>query len=225
MKNKDFGLGRMHIEDPRDAQFPIAAAIAKPAKQRTSRYWNANGWWGNQGNSPKCVGYSWAHWVEDGPVTHSGQAPIVTPDYIYKEAQIVDEWVGVNYEGTSVRAGAKVLQYAGFIDTYHWAMKESDIANAILTTGPVVIGSNWYETMFEPDKDGLIKIGGEIAGGHAFLLNGVSMKDKLYRIKNSWGKDWGKKGHAFISFDDVEKLLSDNGEACLALELKLATEK
>lgn len=36
-------------------------------------------------------------------------------------------------------------------------------------------------------------------------------------FKNSWG-DWRKDGHAFISIDDMKRLLKEDSEACLAVE-------
>ncbi len=210
-------FGRIEAPDSRDRAFMMSAVIPE-APQRTSRYWNSSGWWGNQGPHPYCVGFSWAHWVEDGPVTHKGMAPVVPPEEIYSEAQKIDEWPGEDYEGTSVRAGAKYLQSKGTISEYRWAWDVQTIADAILTKGPVVVGTNWYYDMFEPDEKGIIKVGGQIVGGHAYLLNGVNTKKQLFRIKNSWGRNWGKKGHAYISFDDMAQLIAAQGEACLAIE-------
>lgn len=217
MPNNPFPLGRIHAPDERDGLFRLSAIVTEEPKI-TYRYWYANGWWGNQGNSPKCVAYSWTHWVEDGPVTHKGVAPIVNPDELYNEAQLVDEWQGEDYDGTSVRAGAKALQQRGLISEYRWAWDADTVANTILTLAPVVVGTNWYENMFYPDASGLIKVGGSIAGGHAYVLDGVNTKTKLFRIKNSWGRDWGKEGFAYISFDDMNSLIKDAGEACLASE-------
>ena len=42
-----------------------------------------------------------------------------------------------------------------------------------LNVGPVVVGTNWYYGMFYPDTTGLIKIRGGLAGGHAYVINGV----------------------------------------------------
>lgn len=167
-----------------------------------------------------CVGYSWAHWLEDGPVTQKGPPPIVHPDLIYHEAQKVDEWEGEGYEGTSVRAGAKVLQSLGFISEYNWAWDLETLVQSILTVGPVVVGTHWYSDMFYPNTSGVIKVGGELMGGHAYVINGVNKKTKLLRLKNSWGSTWGRRGHGYISFDDMKRLISENGEVCLGVEVK-----
>ena len=184
----------------------------------TSRYWDANVWWGNQGNTPQCVGYAWAHWIADGPIIHSGVQPPVNPTTIYREAQKIDEWPGENYAGTSVRGGAKYLSNTSKIGNYYWAYDIQTLINTILQLGPVVVGTNWYYNMFFPNPNGVIRIGGSLSGGHAYVLNGVDTVNKLFRIKNSWGKSWGKSGHAFISFADMTRLINERGEICLAIE-------
>ena len=213
-------LGRVHIPDSRDKNYLIENKLTLPKTILTSKYWDANGWWGNQGNTPQCVGYAWAHWIEDGPVGHDGLPPIVHPTLIYREAQKIDEWVGENYDGTSVRGGAKYLKTTNKISSYLWTYDINVLINTLLTNGPVVVGTNWYTSMFTPDRNGLIRVLGRKAGGHAYIINGVDTKTKLFRIKNSWGKNWGKSGHAYISFTDMARLIKENGEVCLAIENK-----
>jgi hypothetical protein len=218
-------LGRVYIEDKRDLNYLIKnnqrtlQQISTPPKVLTQRYWDANGWWGDQGNKPQCVGYSWAHWLEDGPIQQSGIPPIIKPFDIYKNAQKLDEWYGENYDGTSVRGAVKYLKNIGKVKSYYWAFDVQTLSETILKLGPVVVGTNWYNGMFYPNKNGLIKISGQMVGGHAYLINGVDTKTKQFRIKNSWGKSWGKGGHAFISFNDMSRLIKENGEICLAIEL------
>ena len=59
-------------------------------------------------------------------------------------------------------------------------------------------------------------------GGHALCVVGYddNVGGGAFKIANSWGKNWGKSGHAFISFSDMEKLIKQNGEVCLAIENK-----
>ena len=220
-----YELGRNYIEDKRDSNYLIKNNLQKlqntnkPSQSLTSRYWDANGWWGDQGRTSQCVGYSWAHWLEDGPIQQSGIPPIIKPIDIYKNAQKIDEWLGENYDGTSVRAGAKYLQSIKKIKSYYWAYDLQTLINTIMKIGPVVVGTNWYMGMYYPDKKGLIKISGRIAGGHAYVINGVDTKTKQFRLKNSWGKSWGQNGHAFISFNDMSRLIKERGEICLATEI------
>lgn len=220
-------FGRIQIIDDRDGNYPMSALLAKAEKDstKTSRYWYANGWWGDQGGEPQCVAYAWLHWAEDGPVTQvplaRGADPVMPPGKLYKQAQKMDEWPGENYAGTSVRAGAKVLQQYGVIRAYYWAARLREVIDAILFSGPVVVGTDWYEGMMDLDPDGKVHPTGRLIGGHAYVLNGVNTKKSVFRLKNSWGKEWGKGGHAIISFRDFRTLLQRNGEACLASEVRI----
>ena len=213
-----FTLGRIHAPDERDSKYTIKQLL-KPSSLRLYRYWNDNGWWGDQGNTPQCVAFAWTHWVEDGPVTHPGKAPIVVPSELYTAAQRIDEWPGENYDGTSVRAGAKVLQSLGRISAYHWAWDATTLVDAVLNLGPVVVGTNWYSGMFYPVND-VIHATGVIAGGHAYVINGVNLKKGLVRVKNSWGREWGGDGRVWMEIETLEKLIGEDGEACLATEIK-----
>jgi hypothetical protein len=215
-----YGLGRRHAPDQRDHGFLLREVVPAPTREIQYRYWFQNGWWGDQADTPQCVGYAWAHFLEDGPLTQLGPGPILAPSVIYDEAKKVDEWPGEAYDGTSVRAGAKALQARGFISEYRWAFDLGTVVNALLTTGPVVMGTNWYAGMFAPDADGVIHLTGDLAGGHAYELTGVSRALGRVRLKQSWGRAWGINGHAWLTFEDLERLVHEDGEACLATETR-----
>lgn len=140
--------------------------------------------------------------------------------WTYQRAQTMDEWPGEDYDGTSVRAGAKVLQDTGFISEYRWAWDGMEAIRAVLDIGPVVVGTNWYEGMFEPNDRGLVVPSGSIAGGHAYLIDGANLNRGLVRLKNSWSKSWGRGGRAVMTITDFSRLISEDGEACLATELR-----
>ena len=216
-------FGRSYISDDRDKKYLITdkfSELLKMSRPSTSRYWMDDGWWGDQKNTPQCVGYAWAHWLEDGPVEQSGTPPIIQPSVIYQNAQKLDEWAGENYDGTSVRGAVKYLKVRNKVSSYYWAYDLQSLITTVLNLGPVVVGTNWYEGMFYPNTKGIIRSTGRLAGGHAYVINGVDTKTKMFRIKNSWGKIWGQKGHAFISFNDMSRLIREDGEICLAKEIK-----
>lgn len=216
-------LGRLYLADPRDGQYLIRTALSG-APARGWRYWWTGGWWGDQGATPRCVAYAWLHKVADGPRTTRrtaavDAAPAMDPATLYCAAQAIDPWVGdcddPRYDGTSVRAGAKVLQRAGVIAGYRWAWDAETTARALVEVGPVVVGTMWYEGMTSPDASGRIAPTGRAQGGHAYVLNGVNVDRGVVRVKNSWGRGWGRDGAAWLSIDDLDGLLADRGEACL----------
>lgn len=231
------GPGRLYIPDERDKNYPMQAVL-RGKRERTFRYWNAMRWWGDQGGTSMCVAYSWTHWAER-PTNNTtpwqstgghiydynlrkyvfkGQRPLIDLDSGYRWMQQNDYWPGEDYEGTSVRAGAQYLRDNGLISNFYWAYDVPTVAQAILERGPVVVGTMWTMDMFITDSDRFIHPTGGDAGGHAYLLDGVSMKNRFFRIKNSWGRNWGYKGFAKISFDDMQALLDNYGEACLATQ-------
>jgi len=101
--------------------------------------------------------------------------------------------------------------------------------NQILTKGPVVVGTNWYMDMFTPVvKTGYLEIGGSIAGGHSYYLPGVDFHRAnpdgthgAVRMVNSWGPGWGEKGRAWMTMADLDRLIKEDGEACVADEIDI----
>jgi hypothetical protein len=176
----------------------------------------------NQGATPQCVAYACANWLACTPVVTIVDTPAYEQD-LYHQAQLVDEWPGEDYDGTSVRAGFKVLQTQGHVPNYAWAQSEQDIWDFVTTTGPVVLGTDWFEGMFDPDADGFLNLTGNVAGGHAWLIYGADQT--FYYMQNSWGP-WGigNGGTAKIRRTDVSYLLTSNGEAAAGSEVPLTPD-
>jgi hypothetical protein len=220
-------LGRRPAPDPRDASYPLRLITPpSPTRPRPYRNWSLTQPCLDQGVQGTCVGHAWKHWLMSAPVVDLAAAPPAATD-IYDLAVTVDEWPDNDTDpyrqfGTSVRAGAKVLQSQGRIISYHWAVDMADIVDYLSTTGPVVLGTNWYQRMFAPDADGYLKAEGEVMGGHAYLLVGVNRTLGRFTMINSWGRGWGRLGRAYMHFGTVDRLVfSEGGEACAALEQRL----
>jgi hypothetical protein len=203
--------------DKRSRQFPIRPLIA--ATKRRSYTWSCK-YWLDQGSEGACVGFGWTH--------EAGARPKVVPNLtnsiarkVYKLAQTYDEWPGEDYEGSSVLGGAKAAEQMGWLVEYRWCFSEDNLAMTVGYKGPVVLGINWYEGMSDTDKDGIVTATGDLLGGHCILCNGISLKKGLYRLHNSWGKVWGINGDCFVSFEDMKKLLNQDGEACIPVIRKV----
>jgi len=71
-----------------------------------------------------------------------------------------------------------------------------------------------FDTIFYADETGLIaypRDPNKVYGGHA--LCAVGYNDNSYggciKIKNSWGKYWGKSGYGFIPYSYIRDFLWD----------------
>jgi len=212
---EDRRLDRLVEFDERSRNFPIRMLLPEEAKKPRSYSWRCSSYL-NQGQEGACVGFAWAHELSARPSEVRGVDAGIARG-IYKKAQTLDEWKGEEYEGTSVLGGIKAVQalYPNLIGEYRWAFGIDDVISTLSYFGPVVLGINWYSGMSIPDSRGLIKPTGAKRGGHAILARSVSLARREITLRNSWGSDWGDHGDCYIGFDDLEKLLHEEGEACV----------
>lgn len=220
LKNKaktlDPRLDRVVRFDGRSRNFPIRALIDQ--RKPRSYTWSC-GVWLNQGQEGACTGFAVTHEAAARPVTV--RVDEVMARSIYQRARQIDEWPGEDYEGSSVLAAIKAGQEQGWYGEYRWAFGIDDLKLALSYKGPAVLGIPWYEGMFEPDSTGFIRPDGSVMGGHAILANGICLKAPGYiRLHNSWGKGWGVNGECFITFADLDRLLHEQGEACIPVQRK-----
>lgn len=217
------GLGRVPFYDPRNERFRIRALVrSADTIPINSRYWYGNGFWGDQGATSECTAYSLVHYMEDGPITHAGPTPLAHPSVVYREIQAIDRAEGRDYGvdgGATMLAQCKAALARKWIGEYRWGYTLDELVAAVLTSGPVIVGTNWYDGMFTPDVSARVRVTGSIAGGHAYVINGVNRLTKYFRLKNSWSRSWGAKGYAYISFADMARLILEDGEIVLAREL------
>jgi hypothetical protein len=133
---------------------------------------------------------------------------------LYSAATALDDYEGewppedTGSDGLSV---AKACQRAGLISGYRHATS-LDAALAALAAQPVIAGINWYSGMDSPDEDGIVRVTGEIRGGHEICLDELDVENRHIAFTNSWGPSWGLSGRAWISWDDFGRLLDEDGD-------------
>lgn len=227
----EHALGRIVEHDPRSRNFAFSQA---PKQKSVTHAIYANAL--DQKNLGSCTGNAAAQWLntiaakrnrQTGVINymlsaHKGTSYMTEEDAValYSTATKLDEDATQSYPpvdcGSSGLGIAKALLKYGFIAQYRHTFSFSDFQAAV-EQQPVIVGTNWYDSMFEPDDRNVIQIStnAQNQGGHEYLIRGISWKTKRFRIRNSWGTLWGLQGDAYIPFGDMERLLSEEGDATI----------
>jgi len=175
----------------------------------------------NQGNLGSCTGNAAAQCLNTKPLATSTGKLFVETDAvkIYSVATTLDSYSGQyppTDTGSSGLAACKAAQKLGYITSYNHAFGLQHTLEA-LTLHPVIIGINWYEGMFTPDRAGYVLPTGALAGGHEVLLYGLNTTAKAVTALNSWGPSWGNQGRFNIHYADLNKLLNEGGDCSVPL--------
>ena len=232
------GFGRRFAPDDRDRNYlmrrmlPDARRLALP----TRKTWGIDKTALDQGATGTCVGHAWRNFLRCAPQRTEKTGPsafdiyrsAVADDPFSQnddESTLPDGDPGLDY-GTTVRAGAEAVMGFGRLKSYVWAFSLQPVVEWVLTSGPVVLGTNWYSSFQSPDADGVVRItpSSTPIGGHAYLLRGVDTRNALARCCNSWSDGWGESGEFFLPFRDLERLIHEDGEACSAVQKSLSPQ-
>lgn len=217
-------FGRLYAPDEGDLAYPLTAV---PEDEIKSVQWGAPRAM-NQGSQPWCVAYAWngALAAYPNPRPRGSEVYLALPEvqYLYCRAQERDEWEGdctrPLYDGTSVRAGAKVMQEMGLIREYRWAPDLDTFLRHLSNRGPLILGTRWTADMSMPDGEGIVHATGRALSGHAYTAVGYDAERDLVDCLNSWGRPWGPRGGRFwIPTADLALLIDQDGEACSPTEL------
>lgn len=84
-----------------------------------------------------------------------------------------------------------------------------DLKAALADNHPVVFGFTVYDSFaYHIKKDGIMKMPDlkveKPLGGHAVTLVGYDDETRLFKVKNSWGRYWGRYGDCFMPYEFIE---------------------
>jgi hypothetical protein len=225
-------FGRRYCPDSRDREYLLIrklppAGLVLP----TSKTWRINPLALDQGDTGTCVAHAWCNFLRAAPIESNKGIDQLRWE-IYDAAIAIDEWKDNDADterqmGTSIRAGAQVVTSLGRLKSYLWAFELQPVLEWVLTQGPVVLGTNFYNTFMTPDAEGIVRLKptSYVVGGHAYLWRGADTRRALALCSNSWSDDWGRSGEFYLPFRDLETLIHQDGEACTALEMKIAAKQ
>jgi len=203
-------LGRLLRHDEQSKNYPARAAdsLRTVWHRRYGRVLD-------QGQVGSCTGNAAVTNLMTAPLHKTGRA-LHEADAIavYSLATEIDDMNGSyppDDTGSSGLAAAKACVRKGYATGYDHAFG-LDHCLAALVLSPVMVGTNWYESMFTPAADGTLTVAGKVAGGHEYALTGIDVRRQRVRVNNSWGSSWGVRGCAWLSFTDLGRLLAEQGD-------------
>jgi transposase IS4-like protein/DDE family transposase len=119
---------------------------------------------------------------------------------LYSDAIVLDPFPGQwrpDDTGSLGLAAAQAARAQGLITRYEHAFG-LDHALGALMLGPVIIGTNWYDSMFDVTNRGelVIEPGASVAGGNVYQAFGVNVRDRRVWCFQSWGPEWASAGRS-----------------------------
>lgn len=210
------GMGRSLVNhDDESKNFRAVDLLDDHRDQLVSRAWR-RGHAYDQDDTPQCVAFTGKGILNTAALSANlpyRQRSRIDAADLYGGAQDNDQWIGRNYEGTSALGLCRYLQQKGLIREYRWCFGLDEVLRTLSWIGPVGIGVNWLEDMRDPDFGGYLHAAGDAIGGHEVELTAIDVHRRRVTVTNSWGEGWGQNGRAFLSFEDLGKILDDDGDA------------
>lgn len=160
----------------------------------------------NQWDTDRCTAWAAAAGVLGGmpPMTIAESQAVARR--IWLRAEQLDVYPGRVPGGvTTMQGSAAALVELELCESVQWFATVDQVLDA-LHRGPVVFVAQWVVGMWTP-RDDRIKYGSDQPpqGGHAAAITGYDPTRGI-RIRNSWGRSWGRDGSVWLSVSDLRKL-------------------
>jgi len=225
-------LGRIQHHDPRNLEY-AHGVLPKPAIQSVT--WARRTPILDQQNIGSCTGnaLTGALGTDSAGRTATGQVTVTADSHGIFTAgtyTLDEDFAVMAYElntrldnikgqykpddtGSSGPACGKTAKALGLATGYTHAFSYDALRSA-LQSGPVLIGIDWYNSMFDPKPDGQIVVDktSGLAGGHELMIREYDAALDIAWVDNSWGSSWGVDGRGYFKGAHLRTLLSDGGD-------------
>jgi hypothetical protein len=213
-------LGRHVLHDPRSRNYP-----AEQAGKLVSVAHKTTGLPLDQGQIGSCTANALVGALNSAPDFKGHVLTETDAVSVYElETQLEFQPYPPNDPGGTGLLVCQAARQMGLIRafTHGFGLQSSLLA---LVKRPVIFGVDWYEGFDDPDSAGLVKIAGDVRGGHEILAAGIDAPGKEVWFVNSWGLEYGVAakglnvaGGAFaMSFDTLGQLLHAEGDCTVPI--------
>jgi hypothetical protein len=224
------GLGRHVQHDPRSRRYPHLRGAARPsALNPVSHVRHVRVF--DQGHAGSCTGMAGLgilghgiYWDAVRAVTETRNPTAFGPYELtergalalYSDITAIDPYEGAyppDDTGSDGLSAAKALRNAGLIPGYEHAFGIDEALRA-LQSFPLLVGTLWTDSMFDPDSRGIIRVGNdaEAVGGHEWIADQYVPGSEFIGGTTSWGTGFGLNGRFYLTVEDFARLLAADGD-------------
>jgi len=134
-------------------------------------------------------GYSW--YAYDAAITNGGVA--FSSEYPYMSGTTAE--TGICNTGEAVQS---VVSLSG---SHYFYNKEVDMQNYVLSTGPLAANVNartWNTYVSGTMSSAACADWEKSDAWHSVQVTGVDLGNGMWKVRNSWGADWGVNGYVYL---------------------------
>jgi hypothetical protein len=230
------GFGRNVEHDPRSFNFPAARLGAPQAPTELHDVtFTHHGDVLDQDGVGACTAFTLGDLLHSAPIYRAARVRDVDRAWCFRAYALettVDPFAGAwvfdgmvdgqptghgDDTGSSSLGMFRAGKQLGVISRVEWAFGLRHALEAMVANRrPGALGIPWRAAMMTPDSDGRIRYTGTVEGGHEIAALRLRVADERVYIFNHWlmpdGTPWGRKGFAWLSWDDLGQALEEQGD-------------
>lgn len=213
VEQKDPRLARIMVHDSRSLAFPVGLTVDRSTwHDKSIRIYdpvpNPNQ---VRGNCTTCAKAMQLNAVGNRKVGVVLDMPWAEEAYVWETNN--DEFLGgmpTEDTGSSGLASCITAQHYGLGGDYTWYLGGADeVVQGIMAGHAPSLGTWWYNDMFDPDVNNVIRPTGGQAGGHQYVAHGYLKAKDLVKIRCWWGVAYRD---VYIPRTALDELLKDGGD-------------